>query len=361
MKIRSFAVIITAVLALASCGKIEEPAGQGNTVNVDLNSSAAETQEITTGEEDISVEEEETTAAEDADLDAYIDDILSVPFGFELYIDGHTDSWEQRYEAGRIILEGAAKEGTELLAVDSNIGLIDMNALETKGFMTWLKFEDTREFRVGNTIVEGSSIIVVSDGEGYLFAVDDGSYTGLLYEFDKEYVDRLIDLTGTVIKGSVDGTTEEVPETESETETAGIQESVSLLPEGELYSVGLSGFCKGKSFDNYGGQGMLSDEQADRIVRIILSELGKEETLGSAQNTNFIDYKKYQIGDGSFFVGFEFREETDVAVGDKVMNGVWYISAAGSADDGYLIQIDGGSVMTFDPEAVEKIIAITEE
>lgn len=365
MKVRNLTAIALAALMLAACGKVEEET-QRPAVNVEEIQLTTGDEDVTTGEEETEkTNEEETTTEEetakpqsesDIELSEYIDGFLADGFGFELYNHGHMDAWNARYAIGEVILKTLANDCSVDTAIDAGLDVYDLNAKETDGFMTWLKFEDEKEIRVGSEILKGNMVMIIDDGNNFYFAVDDGSYMTPLMDFPVNAIVEIMDTYYAYQEYEPEG---QYPQTTEETETG---DDISQLKQEYLdrdhSNVGLQVYCKGKNFDTFGGESSLDSTQADLIVTAMLEELAKPETAATMQNTNTIDYRKYTNDQNGFMAGFEFREATDVWVGDDLYTGVWYISASGSDEDGYKIQVDGGSVMDFSAEVYERIANI---
>lgn len=209
---RYFIAMIAAATLLSACGKVEDKsnytanAAEKMLINDEVSSSEETTDEETTddettSEEDVKDDTEEEIIPEDPE--EYYNYILSDGFGFEMYMNGHiSDSWDHRYEAAKLILEALSQPGTDELMMDEYASMGDLNAYETQGFMTHIKFENEKTFRVGNQLIKGVCVIIAGDEKNnYDFCIEyfdeNGEYKqSRVYLFDKEYVPKLLEAVG---------------------------------------------------------------------------------------------------------------------------------------------------------------------
>lgn len=195
---RKFAVILlAAAMALSACGKVEKSSSVPDkltppTAIDDVPDSTAADKETT----------DEETSTDDEALEEYYNEILADGFGFEIYNDGHlADTWDYRFDAARIILGALAQPGTEQLEQDCEFTLDQLNRFESKGFMTHIKFENEKSFKVGDITMNGVCVMVAGDEGDYYFWIeyfdDNGDYRHSSYFiFDESYIPKLLDAVG---------------------------------------------------------------------------------------------------------------------------------------------------------------------
>ncbi|MCR5123189.1 MAG: hypothetical protein K6B74_12320, partial [Ruminococcus sp.] len=71
-----------------------------------------------------------------------------------------------------------------------------LNTKESSGFMTWLKFEDNVSFKVGDTVMSGSTLNMIDyDGSYYFFIGEIEEMTGMV-RFDSNYIPRILEAAG---------------------------------------------------------------------------------------------------------------------------------------------------------------------
>jgi hypothetical protein len=192
MNKRYMAIIAAAVMILGSCGKVSE---RNNSESPkDSVNAKATVDDVTTDEEDLIVTDEETTSDEtevfvdtsesekteviidtaDYDFDQYYNYIIGDgAFGFEMYNNGHIrQSWDNRLEGTRIILKGMAIPGTEEKMLELAVTSEQLNALETEGFMSHMKFEDKKSFRVGDTKIDGEGVTLIGYENSFIFNIN---------------------------------------------------------------------------------------------------------------------------------------------------------------------------------------------
>ena len=114
-------------------------------------------------------------------------------FGFELFNDGHLNCWGSRYDCAAIMLEAIAQPDTGTAAVDHVPDAQELNAKETSGFMTWLKFEETVNFQVGVTVMSGNSLTIVDLDGRYCFFIGDPEDIDCMMELDGSFIPELLE------------------------------------------------------------------------------------------------------------------------------------------------------------------------
>ncbi|MBQ8967978.1 hypothetical protein [Ruminococcus sp.] len=194
MNKRYIAAAMAVMTILAGCGQVEEKetapaaaAENGNEVTEESCTSEYPTDDETISEEEVTAEEQSILGEE------YLAEIFGDGFfGFELFNDGHiSQSWDNRMEAAPVLLEAMAQTDEEN-TVDLAISMDELNRRETEGFLTYIKFEEAKPFRLGDSIMEGYGVTAEGDENGYYFWVEyeDGS-SSPCYEMDKSYADRM--------------------------------------------------------------------------------------------------------------------------------------------------------------------------
>ena len=244
MKIQGQLLIISLTIAiLTGCGEIEEAAASGSARaavdtsvsdgfdSVNEKSSAeqqidedqqkndtqegnetqtvadprqvARTQQVTettvaaTEVPDVITEPSEPVGSEEQSGDVITpENIESYQFGFELFNDGHKNCWDQRYECAKIMLEAVSQTNAAENTVDLTVNVEQLNTKESSGFMTWLKFEDNVSFKVGDTVMSGSTLNMIDyDGSYYFFIGEIEEMTGMI-RFDSSYIPRILEAAG---------------------------------------------------------------------------------------------------------------------------------------------------------------------
>lgn len=238
---KRYAVIALALLMLTGCGKVEEkretaaPVEKIDEVTEESCTSEYPTDDETTAEETTS---EETIDIDDYDFDQYYNYIIGDgAFGFEMYNNGHIrQSWDNRLEGARIILKGMAMPGTEEKMLELAVTSEQLNALETEGFMSHMKFEDKKSFRVGDTKINGEGVTLIGYENSFIFNINyfdenDEYKETAYYEFP---IDLIPDLVEAVQYGN--GSESNGPDAVGGQEITGGTSSNTLISEGYVWN-----------------------------------------------------------------------------------------------------------------------------
>lgn len=284
----------------------------------------------------IDAEGEPTNEPEDTEFDEYVNNILENGFGFELYNDGHTDSWEKRYDVARLLLEAIAQPGTEFDQVDAAIGEMDLNAKETEGFMTWLKFENEVTFKVGDATHTGSMLMVVEDDGHYYFDITNGEHNTGMTIFDESYIPKILEAASAEVPDDdLDNRTAPTTAIEEVYDDADFSKANLLIMTGDSESVEIT--------DN---------DDKNAIIKAVLVEL----TVTFIESDEvWLDRNKYMGKESSIYLMFDLGEPTNIWVGNDVEQDVYVVALIGNDEDGYLIQVDNETVYELDPEVIQQV------
>ncbi len=221
MKKRIFTAVLVTAVMLSGCGRIDGDtqiyAGEQAAAAIDelkdsfpdnapeeSVTSAALDQQYPPEPEQIEVPQEPETPLEDLTAETpepapeegevlTPENIGDYMFGFELFNDGHLNCWEARYDCAKIMLEAIAQQGAGKARVDHVPDVQELNAKETAGFMTWLKFEEPVNFKVGDTVMSGSSLNIVDYEGRYYFYIGEFEEIDCMMEFDDSFIPRLLE------------------------------------------------------------------------------------------------------------------------------------------------------------------------
>ena len=394
MNKRYAAVIAAAVIIFSGCGNVTEPEGQKNENGLKAVATANEV--ITTNDEESSVNEEnkepeepnepdtETTAElEDYDFQQYYDYIVGDgAFGFELYNMGHIrESWDNRMAAAWLLLEGMALPGTENRAVDTEVSVEELNALETDGFMLNMKFEDNKTFRVGSEKIEGCGVNLIGYENSFIFCIEyfdeNGEFTNTpYYELEINYIPMIVDAAqyGKTVEEAkanapifTDTETDTQPEPqESQPDT----QQVEAQQDGDIFDKENGIVCRVL----YDGGYLTENVDTAKILNIALEALADDATVGQMV-TNTIDSGIRRSRQDGMYIYIAFAEFPDsdgyllqpreivFGNGSFIQNDntevkykeAKYIQIYGK-DDRYGIGVNGGSEMVLSPKYGERIL-----
>ncbi|SFC93276.1 hypothetical protein [Ruminococcus albus] len=200
MKKRYAAIIAAAIMVLGGCGKVTEPDDSEAPVKASANTQTSTDTNVTDDETTSEPDKETTSELDDCDFDSYYNYIIGDgAFGFEMYNNGHIrQSWDNRIEGAKYILIGMATPGTEEKALDLAVSVEQLNSLETVGFMTNMKFEDTKSFRVGNEKIDGNGVTLIGYENSFIFCIsyfdeNDEYRETCYYEFPIDLIPDLVD------------------------------------------------------------------------------------------------------------------------------------------------------------------------
>lgn len=334
MKTKALALSLAAAMLLAGCGQVTDTGANipDNTKGNESNGNSA----VTTDTQDSAEENGGSTEPTDPAFEEYKDNILSEPFGFELYNDGHTDTWEKRYAVAALMLEAIAQPGTEFDPADASIGDMDLNAKETEGFMTWLKFENDVTFKVGDATRTGSMLMVVEDDGHYYFDIGNGENDGGMTIFDKSYIPKILEAASA-----------EVPDDDLENRTAPTTAIEEVYEDDDFSKADLL-IMTGDSESVE----ITDNDDKNAIIKAVLIEL--TGTFIESDEV-WLDQHKYMGKESSVFLMFDFGEPTNIGVGNDIVQGVYVVALTGNDEDGYLIQVDNKTVYELDPEVIQQI------
>lgn len=269
------------------------------------------------------------------------ENIENYQFGFELYNDGHKDCWEKRYDCAKIMLEAIAQPGTDMKSVDLVITPEQHNEMETKGFMTWLKFEEPMDFKVGDTIMTGNTMEIVKMNDSYYFYVGDMDTITCMYEFDSSYVYKILAAAG--ISVEITGSLEQ-----SDTQT--VEEFYKNI---DLSKTNMIINTSGKEYTTAGGDpDFISEEQKQDIVMLVLYRLSDTYMKSDVA---YLNKENALIDPSGMYMLFDFGQPTDVLVKNLSQSDVYVIALTGNAKDGFAIQVNNAEIYSFDDDIADKI------
>lgn len=277
------------------------------------------------------------------------ENIENYMFGFELYNDGHKDCWANRYACAKLMLEAIAQPGTDLKGVDLTITAEQHNAMENDGFMTWLKFDDVMNFKVGDRVLSGRAMEIIKLNDSYYFYVGEMFEDYEMFEFDSSYIERILAASqGGVITGSL-----EDPDKDTE-------DKADFYRDLDLNSTNMIIRTSDKEYSTADGNTdyiSISEEQKHDIVMLILDRLS--DTY-SKSNISYLHEDEALSDPSGMYLLFDFGQPTDVLVSNLRQEDIYVISLAGNARNGFDIQVNNADVYKFDDDIADRIREILE-
>lgn len=333
MKRKYALILLAAAMALSACGKVEEPSTGPSAID-DVTTSDETTE--TTAQEDEIVPDEETTSN-----DEYYDEILSDPFGFEIYYNGHlSDTWDYRYDAARLMLEAVAQPGTEEGEVDFEYTLEQLNGFESEGFMAHIKFEDEKTFKVGSWEIDGVCLMIAGDDDECFFWIEyfneDGDYRSSSYfNFDTTYIPKLL---RAVNYGGIseENVVEELP--------IAPQEDEPMSAAGTLYDIDIY----------FGGEHNPDSVDADTLQRLIFEALADKEIAENAYFSGIDEGWMDYCQENGLWARIDFGVKTPVTLGNEEIE-MSVLTFYGCSGD-YCILWDDGDRVPIWPDQADEII-----
>ena len=346
MNKKYLAVIIAVMTVMAGCGKVNgsnaATEGESSERNKSIELREPGVSENPTDEETTADEDEENEAATDEETtvdEEYIKEILGDgSYGFELYNDGHiAKSWEHRMEAAPILLTAAAQKGLEDTMTDTAYSTEQLNGFETSGFMTYMKFEEEKDFRIGGTIIKGNSLTAAGENGEYHLWVDYFDENGEqvsspCFDFDEKYIDRMMAAM------------------ETETQTSQYVTGSVDIPDASGDEMIVAA---------YNGEYPITDMNTKKIVEITLEALNDPETAEHTLNQMISDEWSRECIDSGLDIEIIMTYGLDSALDIENLDASAvtsrFIQICGK-DGTYSIAVDNGSEMELAPEYAERLI-----
>lgn len=364
MKRKLLAFSLAAALLLSGCGKIDddEPAANGGANAAAPSDSSGKVIYEPIGQNSKPDEETETTAETEPPLESVTetessaetdtvpeqeperksgtvlspDNISRYQFGFELYNDGHKDCWDKRYDCAKIMLEALAQPGMGEKTVTHVPDVYELNAKESKGFMTWLKFEEPMNFQVGDKTMSGRSMTIIDFADSYYFFVGEIEEIDGMMEFDGSYIPKIIAAA-----------TGQAPEDVQSTEL-GSPESYDDIDFG---AANMTITSAGKEYSSLeGSENAITPEKKEDIIKHVLCAIPVEL---EEKPDGYVD-SNVANDPSAFYMLFDFGKPTPVNVCGTVRE-IYMISLGGKPQEGFLLNVNNETVYAIDAGIVDTI------